>query len=40
MQLSKRKQLRRWELVRKELGGAVRVKGADARFAEERQFSQ
>jgi hypothetical protein len=40
MRLSKRKQLRRWELVRKELGGGVRVKGADARCVEERQFSQ
>jgi hypothetical protein len=40
MRLSKRKPLRLLELVRKELGGAVRVKGAAGRFAEEQQFSQ
>jgi hypothetical protein len=40
MRLSKRKPLRRLELVRKELGGTVHVKGADARCVEERRFSQ
>jgi hypothetical protein len=40
MQLSKRKPLRRWELAKKALGGAVRVKGAAGRCAEEQQFSQ
>jgi hypothetical protein len=40
MRLSKRKQLRLLELVRKELGGAVRVKDVDARCGEERRFSQ